>query len=257
MMKARDFRARARAALKGKWAIAVLVTLLAAILGGTIATTMETSLTVGTGAGITTSGNSQVAEQVAEDNTYTIDVDFDSLSQSDKVALAKLATAVSAAAMVSIAFGVLYIAIGGAISFGYARFQFHLLDGEEARFGDLFSDMRLGKGLGMRLLMVIYLTLWSLLFIIPGIIKSFSYAMTPYIMAENPEMRANEAINASRKLMKGNKWRLFCMELSFIGWDILCVLTMGIGNLILNPYKEAAHAVFYREIKQAKPQFEG
>ena len=73
--------------------------------------------------------------------------------------------------------------------------------------------------------------------------------MAPYILMENPDMTANQAIRASKELMKGNKWRLFCMQFSFIGWDILCGITMGLGYLLLNPYRSAADAAFYREIK--------
>ena len=73
--------------------------------------------------------------------------------------------------------------------------------------------------------------------------------MAPYIRMENPDMTAREAIKASKELMQGNKWRLLCMQFSFIGWDILCGFTMGIGYLFLNPYRSAATAAFYREIK--------
>ena len=72
--------------------------------------------------------------------------------------------------------------------------------------------------------------------------------MTRYILAENPDMTAGEAIDLSKRLMKGKKWKLFCLRFSFIGWDILAGLTLGIGYLWLTPYKEAAEAAFYREI---------
>ena len=87
---------------------------------------------------------------------------------------------------------------------------------------------------------------------IPGIIASYRYAMTPYILLENPGMTANEAIKKSKELMQGNKWRLFCLQFSFIGWSILCVFTLGIGFLWLVPYMEAANAAFYREISAEK-----
>ena len=99
-----------------------------------------------------------------------------------------------------------------------------------------------------QLLQTLYVVLWSLLFIIPGIIASYSYAMTSFILAENPEMDANEAIGRSKEMMYGNRWRLFCLHFSFIGWDILATLTLGIGNLWLVPYKQAASAAFYREV---------
>jgi len=88
---------------------------------------------------------------------------------------------------------------------------------------------------------------------IPGIIASYSYAMTPYILAENPGLRANEAISRSKEMMDGYKGELFLLHLTFIGWDLLAVLTLNIGHLWLNPYKHAAEAAFYRQL-QAKQQ---
>ena len=95
---------------------------------------------------------------------------------------------------------------------------------------------------------MLYILLWTFVFIIPGIMASYSYAMTSYILAEQPELSAGEAITLSKQLMNGNRWRLFCLHLSFIGWELLCALTLGIGHLWLTPYKQAATAAFYREI---------
>ena len=72
--------------------------------------------------------------------------------------------------------------------------------------------------------------------------------MTNYILAENPELTASEAIEQSKSMMYGHRLRLFCLQFSFIGWDLLCALTLGIGNLWLRPYKQAAEAAFYREV---------
>ena len=99
------------------------------------------------------------------------------------------------------------------------------------------------------LLMMIFISLWSLLLIIPGIIKAFSYAMTPFILEENPELSANEAIDRSRAMMRGHKFDLFWMYLSFIGWGLLCILTFGIGFLWLAPYIATTQAAFYEEVK--------
>ena len=98
-------------------------------------------------------------------------------------------------------------------------------------------------------LMGLFIALWSLLFIIPGIVKAFSYAMTPYILEERPELSANEAINHSRAMMKGHKFDLFWLYLSFIGWGFLCILTLGIGLLWLMPYMQTASAAFYEDVK--------
>ena len=94
----------------------------------------------------------------------------------------------------------------------------------------------------------VYVFLWALLFVIPGIIATYSYAMTSYILAENPELTASEAIDMSKEMMEGNRFRLFCLHMSFIGWAILCVFTFGIGYLWLAPYMQAAQAAFYREV---------
>ena len=98
-------------------------------------------------------------------------------------------------------------------------------------------------------LMYLFIVLWSFLFIIPGIIKAFSYAMTPYILEENPELSANEAIDRSRAMMKGHKFDLFWLFLSFIGWFFLSLLTLGIGGLWLGPYMQTATAAFYEDVK--------
>ena len=99
------------------------------------------------------------------------------------------------------------------------------------------------------LLMTIMVFLWSLLLVIPGIIKWFSYAMTPFILEENPELSASDAIHRSRMMMRGHKWQLFVLELTFLGWALLCVLTLGIGFLWLTPYQYTSYAHFYEDIK--------
>lgn len=97
--------------------------------------------------------------------------------------------------------------------------------------------------------MQVLILLWSLLLIIPGIIKSFSYAMTPFIVEEFPELSTTEAIHRSRMMMKGHKFDLFWLLLSFIGWGILNFFTLGIGSLWLLPYMETSMAAFYEEVK--------
>lgn len=100
----------------------------------------------------------------------------------------------------------------------------------------------------LSLLQSVFVMLWSLLFIVPGIIKAYSYSMSTYILADNPGMAPNDAIKASMQLMQGNKWRLFCLDLSFIGWDLLSALTCGILYFWVAPYKQAAYAAFYQNL---------
>ncbi|MDR1583300.1 MAG: DUF975 family protein [Prevotellaceae bacterium] len=103
--------------------------------------------------------------------------------------------------------------------------------------------------LGTMLLMILYSFLWTLLLIIPGIIKSYSYAMTPYLRYEYPELGAEELICKSMEMMKGRKMKLFLLDLSFIGWGVLSILTLGIGLLWLFPYMYSARAAFYEDIR--------
>ena len=98
-------------------------------------------------------------------------------------------------------------------------------------------------------LMGLFVNLWSLLLIVPGLIKAYAYALTPYILIDNPDLSANQAINLSRKMMKGHKLDLFCLGLTFIGWVILSILTFGIGVLWLVPYMTSATSVFYLDVK--------
>ncbi|MBP5625713.1 MAG: DUF975 family protein [Bacteroidales bacterium] len=98
-------------------------------------------------------------------------------------------------------------------------------------------------------LMEVKLFLWTLLFVIPGFVMAFAYAMTPYILEEHPEIDAWEASNRSREMMRGHKWQLFCLHLSFIGWFLLCILSLGIGFLWLGPFVQTAEVAFYNDLK--------
>lgn len=103
-------------------------------------------------------------------------------------------------------------------------------------------------------LAMLYTWLWMLLLIIPGIVKSYSYAMTPYILEDDEEISGNEAIEKSMRMMDGHKWDLFCLDFSFIGWFLLAILTFGIGMLWLHPYMQTARAAFYEELKANQPE---
>ena len=123
------------------------------------------------------------------------------------------------------------------------------MDGDNQLVKNTLDFCNYWNKVGAMVLMFILIFLWSLLFFIPGIIKSFSYAMTPYILDEDPELSPSEAIHRSRLMMKGHKFDLFWLWLSFIGWGILNIFTCGIGSLWLNPYIYTATAAFYQEVK--------
>ena len=96
----------------------------------------------------------------------------------------------------------------------------------------------------------LYTTLWTLLFIIPGIIKAFAWVLVPYILAEKPDMKAKEALALSAKMMKGNKWKLCVLSFSFTGWFILDVLTLGLLDIFyVGPYFRLTLAEFYHALK--------
>jgi len=131
-----------------------------------------------------------------------------------------------------------------------------LTEGIRPKVADVFKGFSIfGKTLWLHIIMGVFIFLWSLLLIVPGIIKSFSYSMAAYILAENPNMTAREALNESKIIMKGHKAELFILYLSFILWGILSTVTCGIASIYVGPYIQATITNFYLAIKQ-KPQAE-
>lgn len=146
------------------------------------------------------------------------------------------------------------IVFAGCIIFGYYAIFLSIVRGKEevdiAQLFDGFKGDRFGKSLVLYILITLYTFLWSLLFIIPGIVKSYSYSMAFYIMNDRPDLSASQCIDESRRIMNGHKMDLFCLHLSFFGWAILCIFTFGIGILWLEPYMQTAQANFYEELKK-------
>jgi uncharacterized membrane protein len=160
----------------------------------------------------------------------------------------------SAVGSVGSILSIVNLVLGGVVQIGYAKYLLNQYNGQPGEVKDLFSCFNyFAQGFLQKLLRMLYILLWSLLFIVPGIIRALSYSMTPFIMAENPEMKANDAIKASETLMHGHKADLFNFLLSFIGWYFLAVLTCGVGVFFLTPYIHAGYAAFYRSIAPQKP----
>ncbi len=121
---------------------------------------------------------------------------------------------------------------------------------EFIRLFDIFKKPRLcGNTIVLNLMVSVLTFFWTLLLIVPGIIKSLSYAMAPFILADNEDMLPQDAIKESMRIMDGHKMELFILELSFIGWEIVCVLTLGIAAVYVLPYYQTTIANFYNEIK--------
>lgn len=276
MLKAKDFRAYAREALKGRWLKAGAASLVAGLLGASI-------------------GVGNYATSFSSAFNSESDISVSNITATSQIPASFFAT-IMGVALIFLIWGIINLIIGGATTLGYAKYNLAIVDDKDPEFKEIFSQYhRLGTGFGMQFFRALFTFLWSLLLLIPGIIACYRYYMTPFILVENPEMTAREAIAESKELMKGNKWRLFCLELSFIGWELLAVLIMWIVmmvtifpviltgsesaiiglivvmfieiivfivalELILSPYITAAIAVFYREIKDGKysnPHIEG
>ena len=142
-----------------------------------------------------------------------------------------------------------YFILGSIVGVGYAKYNLGLVDRTESGFEALFAYLPNWKTTTLtRLWKGLYILLGTILLVIPGLIMGYTYAMTDYILAEHPDMTPGEVMKCSKAMMEGNRWRLFCLQFSFIGWMILSSLTFGLGNLALRPYQEAAYAAFYREV---------
>jgi uncharacterized membrane protein len=146
--------------------------------------------------------------------------------------------------------GILAFILTGAWSAGLLTYFVHVIRQEALSVKLLFSQLhRLIPFFILILLQAIFIILWSLLLIIPGIIASLRYSQSLYILIDNPDMKASAAINRSKEMMQGQKWKYFLLHLSFIGWYLLCIPTFGIGLLWLMPYVYTTQASFYDDLR--------
>lgn len=236
-MRASDFRRIARESLKGNWFIAVLGGFIASLLGG-----------------------------LNNAGSFSFSFNYDGIEVPDVENGEGVASLISSPvntglydgiiAFLMIMFSVVMIysiimfIIGSAVAVGYSEFNLDIVEGVKPGIGSIFSRFgQLKTAICARLIMFIRVFIGTMLFIIPGIIMSYSYAMVNFVMAEHPEMTARQALKESKRMMKGNRWRLFCLQLSFIGWVFVSVFTLGIGFLFLVPYQQAALAAFYCDVR--------
>lgn len=237
MKTASDFRSIARGALSGHWISAVGTTLLAGILGAEITLT-------GNGAPLI----SHFQNYIHKDQPRGTELAFINLPMEFFIAILGIAIV---SFLILIVIFIVQFVVGSFVSLGLVQYNLNLIDGKEATVGQIFSKTSImWKAVCLRIRMNVFIFLWSLLLIIPGIIKYYSYSMSGFILSENPEMTAKEAMEVSIQMMQGNKWRLFCLEFSFIGWGLLCFLSLGIGYLWLNPYINASIAAFYDDVSR-------
>ncbi len=260
MWNRKELKARGKVAFKANYWKCVLVALIIiAITGGAA------------GAGASTgadnandSGQGTVVEQYAGGSiTMTADEStaqfINDLKDEEPAVIKAVAAIILGVSAIAVVVGlVLNIFVINPLLAGCYSF-FRRNSHEKAPLGEMGAGFRNGYGRVVKtmLLMDIFLILWYCLLIIPGIIKTYSYRMVPYIVAERDDLTAKEAITLSRQMMDGNKWKAFVLDLSFILWWILTAITLGIvGIFYVNPYYQATNAELYHALKaEQAPQF--
>ena len=234
MWNGSELKAKGKAAMKANYGIALVVSFILSVVGG-----------AATGGSMGSSAGSSASE--AANSFKELGLDSETVTA---IVLAILGTVL----VVAVVGLVLDIFVLNPLGVGCQNFFLRNTDAP-GELGDLsrgFSPSWMNN-VGTLFLRDLFLILWSCLFLIPGIIKGYSYRLVPYIMAENPEMKGTEAITLSRKLMNGNKWKAFCFDLSFIGWFLLSVITCGlVGVFYTLPYYNCSCAELYKAIRDER-----
>ncbi len=142
--------------------------------------------------------------------------------------------------------------IGGPMALGYITYMLSVSRKKETDIGQIFDGFKnFGTALAAYLLMALFVFLWMLLLIVPGIIAALAYSQTFFIIADDKDISPMDAIRKSTQMMYGYKWKLFCLGLRFIGWVLLSMLTLGILLLWVYPYMYVSFAKFYDDIKDS------
>ena len=156
--------------------------------------------------------------------------------------------------------GIGALLVVGPLEYGMAYiFLKQARDHQPVQMGDMFRGFQddFGGTFLIGLMTSLFTFLWSLLFVIPGIVKAYAYSMAYYIKLDHPDYGWNACITASRQLMNGHKWEKFVLDLSFLGWIIVGSLCLGVGTLWVTPYMEAANAQFYEYVRTCPSVAEG
>jgi uncharacterized membrane protein len=152
--------------------------------------------------------------------------------------------------------GIIVLIITGPFTLGMCKYFIKFVRSEHPNLETMFDGFKMfSSSFVLALLISLFTFLWTLLLIVPGIIASLRYSMAFYILNDRPEIGSLDAINLSKQMMLGNKGKLFCLYLSFIGWGLLCILSLGIGFLWLVPYMQTAEANFYEDLKAASTDY--
>ena len=151
----------------------------------------------------------------------------------------------------SVIFSLISFLVTGPLQLGYVCCVLDFSRGKDFKIGNLFDGFdNFKSAFLLKLICDVLSLLWSFLLIVPGVIAGYSYSMSFYVLRDNPNIKPNEARNISIAMMQGHKWQLFCLHLSFIGWFLLSILTLGILLIWLMPYIELCNAEFYENLKK-------
>ena len=230
-MNASSHRARARAALKGHWPMAALVTLIASLLGALSASGSKIELNL--------------------DSPSLENLNLAALLPDWMTPLVSLfSTMLVVAVILIVIIALVAMVIASPVRLGYYQYMLKLMDGQEANIRDLFAHFRrIGSVLVMNLVRSLLILAGMFLFIVPGIILHYSYSMAEFIMLEDPNCTGIEALRRSRAMMKGRKLAMLGLDLSFIGWYLLVSITGGLASIWVTPYITATKTNFYNKIK--------
>ena len=276
MWTRQELKARAKIAFRQNYwkcvVVALILSLLGASTGGGNAgrdaanmnnMPMTTSTTNGTDAYIVSETDQAFAEQYQDTMNYWVnELDQASAAEYPSVLARMISALMGGISIVVIGFALLF-AIVLAIAIGVFVVNIFKIGGCQFFVKNAFEITPIGEILGgfrgdryfsnaiTMFLKDLREFLWGLLLIIPGIVKSYEYRMIPYLLAEYPELTPSEAFRLSREMMTGNKWNAFVLDLSFLGWDILGALTLGIVDVFwVAPYKHATNAELYLDLKK-------
>lgn len=158
--------------------------------------------------------------------------------------------------LITVSLNLLVLILGGPISYGLARmFMQQSRDGQPMKLKELFQGFREDfKGLFLlNLMQNLFIVLWTLLFILPGIVAELSYSMSYFVKVDHPEYNWSQCISESKRLMSGHKGELFVLQLSFLGWILVGILCLGVGTLWVSAYAYATTALYYQHLKTIRP----
>lgn len=215
-----EVKAKAKAAMSASyWKMFVASILLTAVAGGT----------------------PYIIEAVFSPTPMPIDVDYDTVTN----------VILGASVFAGVLELLWLFLVAAPLEIGVTKYYIQASEDSNAAMDRCFDGFRYNwkNVVWIYLLMVMKLFLWSLLFVVPGIIKAFEYSMIPYLLAENPNMTAKEAFETSKKMTDNEKWNLFVLDLSFVGWYLLGLLCCGIGTIFVAPYVRATEVQAYFVLK--------